>query len=308
MKTMSTSEIIKNLEKITNSRELNYISKTSFFSIWDLLKILQLQYNKLKGKLGRFEWIRSLKERIDDSISEEANYDLINEIEIQDLSNSDKVYLQRHFDFPMFNERVYTKNRQYRKLYHQKLLEFSETLNDQGIEDLGFRLLGMEFQAFQRKVDKLEITLTTITEIINAVLETKPHLRVIMKGQLREICFRCRRLQKRKAEKLKRTIQAEKREERREREGAVYIKPIPFSYYRRDFLRKSDFHCLRELFNTDRGFSKLNDFLNIKKNNEKELLFTVSGKFDCETLQEMRHFLEMLDSFWIMQGVDVRRY
>lgn len=304
---MTTDDLIEEIEQITSQSELDFIAKSSFYSIWDLLKILQQKHNKFKVKMGRFEWVKSLSERIESGSSEEI-YGLVKEIEIQDLSNSDKAYLKIHFDFPFYNEIAYKRNRVYREKYDQKLLEFSECLNDDGITNLAENLIGMSLEEFEREFEQLSTTISVITQLLTSVLENKPHLRTIMKGQLREICFRCKQVARRKAEKLRHKMRVEKREEIREREGSLRLKPITYSYLKRDFLRKSDFECLRELFNLEKSTSNLDDFISIKKNNKDALIFSLSGKIDCESLQRMKSFIDLIDSMYVPRGVEVRHF
>lgn len=306
---MTTNNLVDNIEKIINSKgyagvDLDYITKTSFYSIWDLLRILQTKYNKLKTKLGRFEWIRSLKERIDERLSDDSTFGLVHELDIQDLDGSDKAYLHHHFGFPMFLESAYKRSKAFREAYDQKLLELSECLNDEGLDDLASDLLGMDFDEFSLKIDKLETTITTITETVNTVLENNPHFKLLMKSQLRDICIKCKKLRKKKAFKIKKKAEAEKRVERRERGNTFYLKSMHFVFYKRDYLPKTDYDCMRELFELLRVEDKeLNDFIKIKKNNRNELHFIVSGRVTCEILWKFRNhenkgFLNILESFW----------
>jgi hypothetical protein len=298
---MSSGNIIEFLENILNSHlysgvDLDYLNKTTFYSIFDLLKILQTQYNKLKNNFNRYEWLTSLAERIDHTPMEDENYGLINEIEIQNLSNSDKAFLQHHCGFPMFNERAYQKNRHYREKYDQMLLRFSETLNDDGVADLTHALLGMPLDEYERRINELEITLTTITQIVNTLIEKKGHKDVLLKSQMKDICIACRKLQLRKAKKLEEIQKQEAREERKERVKTFRIKPMIFHYDIQFFNPSTEYECLRELFELELDMKPLKHLVKIHRKNKQELKFEIlGGRYDCETLQLLRSFLSTLE-------------
>jgi hypothetical protein len=282
---------------ITES-ELNFINKTSFFSIYDLLKELIGQYNKLKENYNRFEWLRSLKERISDSPNEDGTYGLVNEIDIQSLNNSDKAFLQHHFDFPMFSELAYKKNKEYKANYDQKLLEFSEWLNDNGIDDLASTLLGISFEEYEKKISELDTTFNVLKTLLNTVIDKKPHKDSIMKSQLSNICEKCKKYQERMKQKKLKIAKMEKIEEIKAKGNTFHSKGLHFILNADSFYNPNDFSCFREVFDIEKNQLKNPYWLKVERNAKDEVIFYIkAGSYLCEELNDIQSFLNILRIF-----------